>query len=446
MSEDVRHIGIELHGISVNVGCDHEPLLDYLVRLLDGAVRPVFDAPDLVVTGLWRTRAPVDGDNAFADASETMTVPSFGKRMRMGGDELVWFNTHRDNNLQLRFRRRGPQFLFDVAYHYYPTAEKLARYPAYAERKFFTLARYLVQFPVAWHLARTRGWALLHASAVAFDGDAVLVAGPGGAGKTTTCIGLMARPGARLVSENLLFTDGTHVFPLCEPIRLTSDSLALLDAHQRGALVPLAVDGGAKHKVLFRPPEGDAGGPVRAAALFIPRFTECGSVTPIAAAVASEVLGAANRLTLELSDYDWYTAALDLVWPAPGQAMLQVSALAHLTASCPCYALGIDRNAGVDAVVDRILDCIGAHGAPGSERPAFAPEALRRVRRSFSGGGSAAERSPHPSAHEPRAGDPRPRATEPGRGAANAAASLGTPCAAERHVSPTDASVSGAAR
>ncbi len=357
------HIGIELHGVTVNVGCDHEPLVDYLVRLLDGAVRPVFDAPDFVVTGVWRTGAPVDGDTTFAGAPDTLAVPGFGKRMRLGDDELVWFNTHRDKDLQLRFRRCERQFVFEVAYHYHPTAEKLARYPAYAERKFFKLARYLVQFPIAWHLARTRGWTLLHASAVAFGDEAVLIAGPGGAGKTTTCIGLMARPGVRLISENLLFTDGTHVFPLYEPIRLTSDSLALLDARQRGALVPLAVDGGSTHKVLFRPPDGDTGRPVRAAALFIPRFTERGSVAPIAPAAASEMLGAANRLTLELSDYDWYTAALDLVWPAPGQTTVSAYALARLTASCPCYALGIDRSAGVEAVVNRILDCAGWAGA-----------------------------------------------------------------------------------
>ena len=36
--------------------------------------------------------------------------------------------------------------------------------------------------------------------------EAILVAGPGGAGKTTTCVGLMGRPGVRLVTENLLFT------------------------------------------------------------------------------------------------------------------------------------------------------------------------------------------------------------------------------------------------
>src|SRR5919197_3665774 len=211
-------IGVELHGVTLNVTCNHEPLLEYLRQLLDDAIRPVFDLPDLQVTGRWHAdETGLDTPAVFADAHAAGTTPGFGKRMCLGDEELVWFNTHRDKDLQLRFRRHAHQLHFDVAYCYHPTAEKLARYPAYAERKFFKLARYLVQFPVAWHLARTRGWALLHASAVARGGEAVLVAGPRGARKTTTCVGLMARPGARLVSENLLFTDGTHVFPLCEP-------------------------------------------------------------------------------------------------------------------------------------------------------------------------------------------------------------------------------------
>jgi tRNA-splicing ligase RtcB len=363
----MSQIGVEIHGVTLNVTCNHEPLVEYLCQLLDDAIRPVFDVPDLEVTGRWHNdesaleSACVFGDEGGAD------TPGFGKRMRLGEDELVWFNTHRDKDLQLRFRRRANQLQFDVAFCYHPTAEKLVRYPEYAERKFFKLARYLVQFPVAWHLQRTRGWTLLHASAVARNGEAVLVAGPGGAGKTTTCVGLMAHPGVRLVTENLLFTDGRHIFPLREPLRLTDDSLALLGA-SRQSLVPLGLGGGSKHKVLFRLPPADDQ-PVRAAALFIPRFTARGSLERIAPATASELLCAANRLTLELNDYDWYTAALDLLWPAAGQAAHQATVLARLTAETPCFALGIDRTAGVAAVVNRVRSCVGWDAAD-TARPA----------------------------------------------------------------------------
>ncbi len=376
----MRQIGVELHGVRVNVTCNNEPLLEYLCQLLDDAVRPVFDTPHLQVTGRWHTdERALESAGVFADEGEAGDAPGFGKRMRLADDELVWFNTHRDKDLQLRFRRRAGQLQFDVAYCYHPTAEKLARYPEYEERKFFKLARYLVQFPVAWYLERTRGWALLHASAVARGGEAVLVAGPGGAGKTTTCVGLLAHPDVRLVTENLLFTDGQHIFPLREPLRLTDDSLALLAAGPRQTLVPLGLGGGSKHKVLFRLPTSADDGLVRPAALFIPRFTAPGFLQPIAPATASELLGATNRLTLELNDYDWYTAALDLVWPADGHAAHHANVLARLTANTPCYALGIDRAAGVGPVVDRVLTCVGWSNGHATHRPArpAAPVDLR---------------------------------------------------------------------
>ena len=352
----MRRIGIELHGVRLNLSCDFDPLLDYLVHLLDSDVRPVWTAPELEVTGTWRTWAPAPDASPFPEDGGD---EGFGKRMRLAEDELVWFDTHRDKDLQLRFRRRGSVTSFDVDYWYHPSDKKLARFPDYQQRKFFTLARYLVHFPVAWHLERTRGWVLVHASAVAAGDEAVLVAGPGGAGKTTTCVGLMGRAGVRLLTENLLFTDGQHVFPLREPIRLTEDSLALLDERQWRALSPLGVAGGSKHKSLFQLPPEPAGRPVRPVALFIPRFTGCGFARPIEADVASELLSASNRLTLELNDYYWYSAALDLVWPAPGHAARLVRTLTQLAAGTSCYTLGIDRTAGVTAVVDRIVECVG---------------------------------------------------------------------------------------
>jgi hypothetical protein len=351
----MQQIGVELHGVTLNVSCNCEPLLEYLAHLLGDDVRPPWTAPDLEVTGIWHS-SPEAPTHPFPDE---VAEEGFGKRMRLAGDELVWFDTHRDKDLQLRFRRRGPQTQFDVAYWYHPTADKLARYPDYEQRKFFKLLRYLVHFPVAWHLERTRGWILVHASAVAVDGAAVLVAGPGGAGKTTTCVGLMARPGVRLLTENLLFTDGCHVFPLPEPIRLTDESLALLGDRGRSSLVPLAVAGGSKRKSLFRLPYGADRRLVRPAAVFIPRFAAQGSIELIAPAIATELLWAANRLTLELNDYYWYTAALDLLWPAAGHASCTQHALARLTAAAPCYALGIDRSAGVEAVVERVMSGVG---------------------------------------------------------------------------------------
>ena len=347
-------IGVRMHGVRLNLRSNYGQLIDHVASLLDGYVCEPSQSPHLDVTGYWTTEPIEDGTSLFADAAD---LNGFGKRMQLSEDQLVWFDTHRDKNLQLRFHRKDGVPAFDVVYCYQPSSKKLAKYPDYEDKKFFDLLRYLVLFPIAWHLERTRGWGLVHASAVAAGNRGILIAGPGGAGKTTTCVALVARAAMTIVTENLLFSDGVKMFPVPEPIRLTQESFALLGGDVAG-LRPLVLRTGRKDKSLFHLSSAADLESVRPAAIFIPQFAPGGFVRRIPPAVACELLFAVNRLTLEVNDYYWYTAALDLLWPQAGNAERQLAVLRRLTEAAPCYALGIDRSAGVDAVVDCIVDCL----------------------------------------------------------------------------------------
>jgi hypothetical protein len=358
MSNRSTTIGIELHGVRLNLSGDYRALIDHAAALLEGCVREPFDSPDLVSTARWLNRPIAEGENLFADAdSDSTATDGFGKRMLIGDDELVWLDTHRVSNLQLRMRRDDGRPAFDVVYGYAPSARKLARFPHYEHKKFFDLLRYLVFFPVAWHLERTRGWVLLHASAVTDGRGAVLFAGPGGSGKTTTCVGLAARAGMRFVAENLLFCDGRRVFAIPEPVRLTDESLELLGRDRTPR--PFAFHGGLREKRMFHLAGGADAGGLPARAVFLPRFTSEAYAEPIEPAAACEQLLAINRLTLEINDYYWYSAGLDLVWPQADNAANLPAVVKRLTHETPCYALGIDRFAGVDGVVDTIVRRLG---------------------------------------------------------------------------------------
>jgi hypothetical protein len=67
------------------------------------------------------------------------------------------------------------------------------------------------------------------------------------------------------------------------------------------------------------------------------------------------MVDACNTLTLELNDYYWYCAALDLLWPEAGHAAARLDVLRRLCENSTCYSLGIDKSLGVDAVVNRIV-------------------------------------------------------------------------------------------
>jgi hypothetical protein len=347
-------IGLKMHGVSLTLSGDYPRLLDYVASLMADLVVPPVTAPDLEVQVRWLRQPMQKGTSLFPHAR---SQEGLGKRMLVSTDELVWVDTYRDQNLQLRFRRVRGRLVFDVAYCYQPSAKKLAKYPDYEQKTFFDLMRYLVLFPIAWHLERTRGWGLIHASAVADRHGAILVAGPGGAGKTTTCIGLAAREGIRLVAENLVFCDGQRIYPVLEPVRLTDESLRLLGDRANG-LRPLP--GSLKRKAMFQLDGAGTEGGVPTRAVFVPKFSPKGFVEPLSPGIACELLLAANRLTLEVNDYYWYSAALDLMWPKADNSAAALAVFQRLSESADSFMLGIDRTAGVDAVVDRILACLGA--------------------------------------------------------------------------------------
>lgn len=76
----------------------------------------------------------------------------------------------------------------------------------------------LVQYPVMWW-ASVRGRAPLHAVACTAGDSVMLLAGPGGVGKSTL-LQLELADGGRATSDNLCVGDGSRVWGLVEPMRI----------------------------------------------------------------------------------------------------------------------------------------------------------------------------------------------------------------------------------
>jgi hypothetical protein len=83
-------------------------------------------------------------------------------------------------------------------------------------------AQVLLHYPVLWWAAM-RGMAPLHVSVVEIDGVGVLLAGPGGVGKSSLVARELAR-GASATCDNLAVSDGVTAFGLGEPLRLPPDA------------------------------------------------------------------------------------------------------------------------------------------------------------------------------------------------------------------------------
>ncbi len=344
-----NRLGVRMHGVTLTLESNHLPLMAYAAEHLNGLVAPAVTVPDLAVRCTW---SQGDWDAQINPFPADGALNVIGKRMLGNSHELVWLNTLRLPGLQLRFSREQESLLFEVAYRYH--SQRIGTTPDYEYTKYFSLMSYLVYYPLIWYLENFRGWTVLHASALASPRGGIIIGGLGGVGKTTTCVALLQRPGITLVSENLIFTDGEFIYPCNEPIRLDARSLAMLGNNPQG-LTRMAFPEGLKEKCFFHLRKNGKAERVRPAALFLPQFTTRRCVTPLTSELAAEKIVAINRLTRELDDYSWYAAALEMHWPNIGQARNRLEVLRRFAENVRCYELGIDRSAGVEAVVEDVL-------------------------------------------------------------------------------------------
>lgn len=98
-----------------------------------------------------------------------------------------------------------------------PVADRLASRLLAARARLLTRA-VLTQYPALWW-AGCRGRVPLHASAVTTGDQTPLLAGPGGAGRSTVLLAALAR-GGRTTGDNLAVTDGESIFGVTEPCKV----------------------------------------------------------------------------------------------------------------------------------------------------------------------------------------------------------------------------------
>jgi hypothetical protein len=80
----------------------------------------------------------------------------------------------------------------------------------------------MLQYPVMWW-AGVKGGVPLHVSALSVDGQGVVLAGPGGVGKSTLMADATAA-GAQAVSDNLCVSFGSTLYGVLEPLRTAGGS------------------------------------------------------------------------------------------------------------------------------------------------------------------------------------------------------------------------------
>jgi hypothetical protein len=123
------------------------------------------------------------------------------------------------SGLDLLVTATGPRL--DIIARWRPPVTGRAASAVLRARSRLLIRAVLLQYPALWW-SQQRGRVPLHASVCTIgsaDGPAVLIAGPGGVGKSTLVNAELAR-GARATSDNVCVSDGRAAWGLLEPRRV----------------------------------------------------------------------------------------------------------------------------------------------------------------------------------------------------------------------------------
>lgn len=277
---------------------------------------------DLLAAGL-----PQAGSSTAPTPTVTVTLEGSRDAFRLPGAAVVTRGVVSDGTWVAMSDVGGSGF--DLLLHAgEATLEVIARYrPALPTRALNTLVgsrftllsrQVLLQYPALWW-AGVRGRAPLHASVLAVSASTVLLAGPGGVGKSTLLLGELTS-GARATSDNLCVSDGQDAYGLLEPMRVEGGTGRRTSHGRREQALPGRTAVLTPDRLLVLSRSGD------------PRT----QVRPATAERAARVLAAGTYAAGELRRYWAFAASLALATDR-GPAQPAVAEVARrLATSLPC--------------------------------------------------------------------------------------------------------------
>lgn len=339
-------IDLSLHGARLRLTAGRDDFLAFARAYLSLLMAEEGGEPSIAVEAAW--------DAPFATAAHG-GWEQLGRRLWADGRRLRWTEIWQVPGLEMEVRRRDEGMTIRGAYAW-PTrrARWLARWTASArERLFVALLYYLVYFPCAWWLEQERGWSLLHASAIATPEGGLVLSGLPGCGKSTTALAALRQPTWKVVSDNLIFTDGRRVFACPEPIHVDDAALGLigdLDGRLR------ATGRRFSHRRQdYEPVPQARQGATTPRALGFLHVGPAATVRRIDPPAATRRLMANDYLAKEWMAYQESAATMHQLWSRIGDQDRRRQNLGALAGSIPCYEVTVPRDGDLGPAMEDVV-------------------------------------------------------------------------------------------
>ncbi len=220
------------------------------------------------------------------------------------------------------------------------------------------LAYYLVYFPFIFYLEWFKNFQVLHAGAIDYQQQGIILAGSGGIGKSTFVLGSTVQSGVQCLSDNLILHDTQRIYAVPEPIALNPKF-----SHLTGSLATYLTHlqiASSHDRWYYRPVASKTVLSARPAFLFWLQWGAVNEVIPIDAASAQQYLLKINLLARELREYYLLAAALELAFnPIRGRTGITapdaLANLGSLLTHLKCYILKFKPNVPIATIFQETI-------------------------------------------------------------------------------------------
>lgn len=350
---------VQLHGASLELRSSEADFMEYAARAVAAIGSPASRRPAILSRLEW-----VDGPRPRDLAAAFKTNDwkrQLDRDLYLDRNAAYWLRI--DDFPDLVMKVSWSEGRLEVTGRYYYQIGKSPRWEglrrlryrnqraALRARRFSTLVYYLVFHPLLWWLSRFDGWHAMHAAAVAVHGRTHVLAGLPGCGKSTLAVGALALPGAELLSDNLLLTDGESVRACPELLLLDEGSVARIGAAREhltkvGDRRVFARDSYRAWLTRFDP--------LRPSMIHLVHRSQCAERNALDPAWAATRLEAGNLLAKEVRRCRIMAQVLDLV--AGTRTPDERAVMMSLASSAPCFESGVPGDESPSAVFERLAE------------------------------------------------------------------------------------------
>ncbi|MDD3296599.1 MAG: hypothetical protein PHU64_04475 [Candidatus Omnitrophica bacterium] len=221
------------------------------------------------------------------------------------------------------------------------------------EEWFFSLTYPALYYPLFWHLERSRGMGVLHASGFSAENKGFIICGLEGIGKTSLALSFLESKDAIFLSDNLLFYDKEKIYPCYEPVRIhrnEKESLWQKNFEKINGLNIL--------KGFYRPKFEVSNDGIAVDFLIFPEFSQDFCVKEISSFEAVNRALFLSYIPAELSNYSEYRNLYNLLEPEYNSLKFQQTALLELLRPVKCFRVGMPKADGIKKNFSRLKESI----------------------------------------------------------------------------------------